>query len=112
MLSGDTHVGELNAIPWSDNGGYDFYDLVSSPLAQDSAGDPRTGRKPELRIRPIYFGLSVFGLIEFDLTGDPTLRFNLVNEYGNVVWRPFEIAASELQNGIQSWPEKTDPGLQ
>jgi len=112
LLSGDTHVGELNAIPWSDKGGYDFYDLVSSPLAQDSAGDPRTSRKPELRIRPIYFGLSVFGLIEFDLTGDPTLRFNLVNEYGNIVWRPFEIAASELQNGVQSWPEKTDPGLQ
>jgi alkaline phosphatase D len=112
LLSGDTHVGELNAIPWSDKGGYDFYDLVSSPLAQDSAGDPRTTRKPELRIRARYHGLSVFGLIEFDLTGDPTLRFNLINEYGNSVWRPFEIAASELQNGVQSWPEKTDPGLQ
>ncbi len=112
LLSGDTHVGELNAIPWSDKGGYDFYDLVSSPLAQDSAGTERTTRVPELRIRAVYHGLSVFGLIEFDLTGDPTLRFNLINEYGNFVWRPFEIAASELQNGVQSWPEKTDPGLQ
>lgn len=112
LLSGDTHVGELNAIPWSDKGGYDFYDLVSSPLAQDSAGTERTKRVPELRIRAVYHGLSVFGLIEFDLTGDPTLRFNLINEYGNSVWRPFEIAASELQNGVQSWPDKTDPGLQ
>jgi alkaline phosphatase D len=112
LLSGDTHVGELNAIPWSDKGGYDFYDLVSSPLAQDSAGTFRTPREPELRIRALYHGLSVFGLIEFDLTGDPTLRFTLVNEYGNVVWRPFEIAASELRNGVQSWPEKTDPRLQ
>ena len=34
LLSGDTHVGELNCIRWSERGGYDFYDLVSSPLAQ------------------------------------------------------------------------------
>ena len=39
-LSGDSHVGELNCIPWSEKGGYDIYDLVSSPLAQptDSGG--------------------------------------------------------------------------
>jgi alkaline phosphatase D len=31
LLSGDTHVGELNVIPWSENGGYDLYELTSSP---------------------------------------------------------------------------------
>ena len=30
LLSGDTHVGELNVIPWSETGGYDYYDFGSS----------------------------------------------------------------------------------
>src|SRR5690606_6331111 len=33
-ISGDSHMGELNCIPRSTVGGYDIYDMCSSPLAQ------------------------------------------------------------------------------
>ena len=36
-LYGDTHIGEINVIPWSAHGGYALYALVSSPLAMASA---------------------------------------------------------------------------
>ena len=98
LLSGDTHVGELNAIPWSERGGYDFYDMVSSPLAQNPSTSWMT-RRPEVRIRSPYGSAPHFGYIEFDLRGEPTLRFQLVNEQGYSVWTPFELAASELVNG-------------
>src|SRR5690606_19440841 len=65
LMSGDTHVGELNAIPWSERGGYDFYELVSSPLAQ-TASTNLTGRSPEARIRTTYNLASNAGLLEFD----------------------------------------------
>jgi len=32
-ISGDSHMGELNCIPRSQDGGYDIYDFCSSPLA-------------------------------------------------------------------------------
>ncbi len=110
LLSGDTHVGELNAIPWSEKGGYDFYDLVSSPLAQ-TANEPRYGRIPELRIRPNFTREDNFGLLQFDLTGDPVLRFNLIGVSGREGWAPFVIHASELVNGVSSWKDKISKGL-
>jgi len=106
LLSGDTHVGELNAIPWSDRGGYDFYDLVSSPLAQ-STTDSWLERRPEIRVRPVHFAGPNVGLLTFDLTeDDPVARFVLVGEDGRRAWEPFELRASELRNGVRSWPEK------
>ena len=74
LLSGDTHKGELNAIPWSQRGGYDFYDLVSSPLAQPPL-EINPNRKPEARIRRVFTREDNFGLLEFDMTGDPELTF-------------------------------------
>lgn len=108
LLSGDTHVGELNAIPGSERGGYDFYDLVSSPLAQSTA-DSWLQRRPEIRIRPVYFSGPNFGLLRFDLSGEPTLRFQLIDERGRAVWAPLTLRASELKNGVASWPEKIAP---
>ncbi len=105
LLSGDTHVGELNAIPWSDRGGYDFYDLVSSPLAQSPSGS-WLERRPEIRIRPVYSAGPNAGLLTFDFSGEPTLRFELIGEDGRSAWPPFVITAAELQNGVRSWPEK------
>jgi alkaline phosphatase D len=106
LLSGDTHVGELNAIPWSDRGGYDLYELVSSPLAQDR----RTSwleRRPELRMREVYVGDNNFGVIDVDTTKpDPTITLNLMDTRGNAVWSPLTLALSDLRPGVRSWERK------
>ncbi len=108
LLSGDTHVGELNVIPWSEKGGYDLYDLDSSPLAQHPSGS-WIDRRPERRVRAPYFSTANFGLIEFDFTTEPTLYFTLIDIYGNKVWKPLELKESDLRNGVVSWKDKVDP---
>ena len=109
LLSGDTHVAELNAIPWSEKGGYDMYDLTSSPLAQSTERGSWLVRRPELRIRPVFFNSANFGLLEFDLDRpDPQLTYNVIRENGSPVWQPFILRASELRNGVKSWEEKID----
>lgn len=106
LLSGDTHVGELNVIPWSDRGGYDFYDLVSSPLAQPT-GDSFLYQDPQYRMRKPYAGTTNFGVIDFDLTSkDPSLIFKLIGVHGGAVWEPFTLKASELTNGVMTWKNK------
>ena len=105
MMSGDTHIGELNVIPWSEHGGYDLYDMVSSPLAQ-VIPDSWLERRPERRVWPAYFQGSNFGLVEFFMGEDPRMVFQLIDTHGRRVWEPFEIHASELVNGVTSWPEK------
>jgi len=105
MLSGDTHIGELNVIPWSEKGGYDLYDMVSSPLAQ-VIPDSWLERRPERRIWPVYFQGSNFGVVDFKMGDDPRLVFQLIDTHGRRVWEPFELLASELVNGVTSWPSK------
>jgi alkaline phosphatase D len=105
LLSGDSHVGELNVIPSSEEGGYDLYDLVSSPLAQ-AMPDSWLVRRPERRIRPVYFGGSNFGLIDFLFDPSPRLVYRLIDVQGRSVWEPFELQAEELVNGVRSWPSK------
>jgi alkaline phosphatase D len=108
LLSGDTHVGELNCIPRSAQGGYDLYELVSSPLAQDTRTN-WLGRRPELRLRDIYVGGNNFGAIEIDTTlADPEIRLNLVDEHSDQVWDPLILRASQLRNGVESWPANID----
>jgi alkaline phosphatase D len=107
LLSGDTHIGEVNVIPWSERGGYDMYDLVSSPLAQETP-DSWLERRPERRVRPVYFQGSNVGLIDFTLQGAPRLTYRLFDVQGRSIWEPFELHASELANGVRSWPEKVD----
>lgn len=106
LLAGDTHVGELNVIPWSDKGGYDFYDLISSPLAQD-APDSWLERRP-LRIRPVYFQGSSVGVVDFLFEPTPRLTYRIFDVQGRSVWETFELRADELINGVQSWPSKVD----
>ncbi len=105
LVSGDSHVGELNVIPWSEEGGYDLYDLASSPLAQ-SMPDSWLGRRPERRIRQVYFGGSNFGLIDFLFEPSPRLVYRVIDVQGRSVWEPFELRADELVNGVESWPRK------
>lgn len=107
LMSGDTHVAELNCIPWSDNGGYDLYDLTTSPLAQRMETS-WLDRRPEIRIRQVFAGDNNFGLLRFDTTDEPTLSYTVVNTYGRQAWTPLHLRASELKNGVQSWRQKID----
>ncbi|MCR6662879.1 MAG: alkaline phosphatase family protein [Luteimonas sp.] len=52
-ISGDSHMGELNCIPRSAQGGYDIYDFCSSPLAQMPAAK-HTRQVPEVRVRDVW----------------------------------------------------------
>ena len=111
LLSGDTHVGEVNAIPWSEHGGYDLYDLVSSPLAQPPS-QSWVLRKPEIRLRIPYNERNNFGQIDFELDGSvPRMRYQLVGDNGAKAWTALKLSADELVNGVQSWPDKVDPKL-
>lgn len=110
LLSGDTHVGELNVIPWSAQGGYDFYDLVSSPLAQRTSRSWLT-RHPEQRVRPVHFASANFGWIRIEYGDDPRLQFSVVDPQGRMAWQPFVVHASQLRNGVESWRGLADPAL-
>lgn len=110
LISGDTHVAELNAIPLSDDGGYDLYDLTSSPLAQNPA-ESWLVRDPELRLRLPFFASANFGLLSFRFEPDPVLIYNAYDPSGRAAWRPIRIAARELVNGVASARDKADPGL-
>lgn len=108
LLSGDTHSAELNAVPWSEHGGYDFYDLVSSPLAQD-ASSTWFYRRPERRVREAYSGGANVGLLDFAMAGGrPKLTFRILDIYGQSVWPDFIVYADELENGVRSYPAKMD----
>lgn len=109
LLSGDTHVGELNALPDARYGaGYDLFELVSSPLAQDCATSYLNYRPIE-RVRQVYAGGSNAGIVDVDTTADdPTLRFQLVDTQGNAAWAPLELKASELSPGRSVWRDKAD----
>lgn len=103
LLSGDTHVGELNAVPHGHRSGYDLYELVSSPLAQDTSGS-WLRRDPEVRIRPAYWRGPNFGLLSFKFDGEaPMLRFDLLDWDGRAVQAPLVLRADELRNGVSSW---------
>jgi alkaline phosphatase D len=101
LISGDTHVGEMNAIPWSEKGGYDFYELVSSPLAQMPSRDKKP-QPAEVVLRPIYRKTPNAGVIKFEFSGEPRVILNLMDLDGNDVYSPVVVLASELKNGVAS----------
>lgn len=107
LLSGDTHFGEVNCIPWSDRGGYDLYDFVSSPLAQ-MTGTSFLGLEPELRIRQPWFRSVNFGLLDFVWEPEPRATFTLRDARGDRAFDAVSLAAAELRNGVSSWRQKID----
>ncbi len=111
LVSGDTHVGELNVIPWSSRGGYDLYDFVTSPLAQPTNTNWPT-RTPEQRVRPVFFSDNNFGWLRFEFDPEPKLTFSVVDSRGRFGWQPLTLTASQLQVGVESWRSVTDPSLQ
>ena len=111
LLSGDTHVGEANAIPFGRRGGYDLYELVSSPLAQDTY-EKWQRFDPEMRIRPVYFRGPNFGLLSFEFVGEEAvLRYELFDAAGRLVQEPLVLRAGELTNGVSSWRRHVSPDL-
>ena len=110
LLSGDEHIAHVMAAPWPERGGYDFYEFVSSPLAQETDNYVRY-LVPEKYIREPWGGSPNFGLLTFDARGeDATLTFDLINVYGNRVYPTLQLRASELVNGVKTWPQKMDRG--
>jgi alkaline phosphatase D len=107
LLSGDTHFGEVNAIPWSERGGYDLYDLVSSPLAQPTGSSFLDG-EPELRIRKPYFRTVNFGLLDFSWEPEPKVTYTLRDVRGDRVYEPLTLTPAELRNGVSTWRAKMD----
>jgi alkaline phosphatase D len=108
-ISGDSHMGELNCVPRSETGGYDIYDLCSSPLAQMPAAK-NLKQTPEVRIRDTWTRTVNVGLMRFDLTGEtPTLTYTLHDVLGDAVWEPLVLTPADLTNGARTWDAKADP---
>jgi alkaline phosphatase D len=112
LLSGDTHFPYVACAPWSEQGGYDFYDLVSSALAQyvgdDGISEAQIARMaPDQMIRPPLPNINNAGIIDFDLSGKaPTLSFNIIDVRGRELYAPVTLRADELVNGVSSWRSK------
>lgn len=108
-ISGDVHQGEANCVPWSDKGGYDFYDLVSSGLAQNLA--PKfVDQHPEVRLREPWVRTVNFGLLEFSFDPEPLITMSVRDVLGANVWdAPVVLRAADLVNGKRSWTATIDP---
>lgn len=107
-ISGDSHMGELNCIPWSEHGGYDIYDFCSSPLAQMNA-NRNLRQVPEVRVRDTWARTVNVGLMQFNMTGrTPTLTYTLHSDLGAPVWDPLVLTPNDLRNGVSTWREKSD----
>ena len=65
-ISGDSHMGELNCIPRSAEGGYDIYDFCSSPLAQMPAVK-QLRQVPEMRVRDTWSRSVNIGLLRYEM---------------------------------------------
>ena len=107
-ISGDSHMGELNCVPRSEQGSYDFYDLCSSPLANLPDMD-FVDQMPEVRIRQVYTRSTNVGLLDFSFGPEPRLTYTLHNVIGAPAWDPLILTPADLRNGVQSWRSKIDP---
>ena len=107
LLSGDDDEAEIKAIPMSREGGYDFYELVSSPLAQIPAPDYTEDNTAVIAIEEPYADSMNFGTLTFDMAeDDPVVSLKVINVFGENVFPEFELRASELTNGQTSWKSK------
>ena len=110
LISGDDDEAEIKAIPMSQEGGYDLYELVSSPLAQEPRPAYDEFSDTAIAIEEPYYESMNFGMITFDMSGeDPTMTVEVINVFGESVFNTFEIKASELSNDIASWKTKAPP---
>lgn len=99
LLSGDDDEAEIKAIPMSREGGYDLYELVSSPLAQNPAPDYTEDNTAVIVIEKPYADSMNFGTLTFDMAeDDPVVSLKVINVFGENVFPEFELRASELTN--------------
>lgn len=109
LVSGDNDQAEVKAIPMSNSGGYDFYELVSSPLAKDPVASYDEQEPSTINIHEPYSATMNFGLLSFDMTGDdPSFAYDVINVFGESVFPSLEVKASELTNGTASWQTKVE----
>jgi alkaline phosphatase D len=108
LLSGDTHFGEINCIPRSDQGGYDLYDFVSSPLAQ-LTGNSFLTQEPEIRIRSPFFRSVNFGLLDFEWEPEPKVTFTLRDARGDLAFAALALTQANLRNGASTWRARIEP---
>ena len=108
LISGDTHIGEFNCIPWSEEGGYDLYDLVSSPISSRQSHS-WLKREPEIRLRtpPYTIGPNA-GMMRFNFDEEPSATWWLVKPDGNQTWPSATFKISQLRNGVSSWRQYKD----
>lgn len=107
LLSGDDDEAEIKAIPMSREGGYDFYELVSSPLAQNPTPDYTEDNTAVIAVEEPYAESMNFGTLTFDMSEeDPKVSLKVINVFGENVFPEFELRASELTNGKTSWKNR------
>jgi alkaline phosphatase D len=107
-ISGDSHMGELNCIPRSAEGGYDIYDFCSSPLAQMPAVK-QLRQVPEMRVRDTWSRSVNVGLMRFEMGRQPKLTYTLHDVLGEPIWDPLVLTPDDLKNGVRSWDRLADP---
>ena len=98
-------------MPWSERGGYDFYDFVSSPLAQATGGSFLDG-DPEMRIRLPYFRSVNFGVLDFEWEPEPKVTFSLRDVRGDRALATGDADGSgteerRLELALEDRPERT-----
>jgi alkaline phosphatase D len=101
-------MGEANCVPWSEKGGYDFYDLVSSGLAQ-LLSPKFVDQLPEVRLRAPWVGSANFGVLDFTFDPEPRVEMSVRNVIGSPVWDPVVVKGADLVNGRSSWQAAIDP---
>src|SRR3546814_5398164 len=107
-ISCDSHMGKLNCIPRSQQGGYDIYDFCSSQLAQLPAAK-NTRQAPEVRVRDTWTRSVNVGLMRFDTTGDTPQMISTLNDVmDEPEWEPLVITTDELRKGARTWTRKTN----
>lgn len=100
LLSGDTHCAELNRIESPHHYGYPLYELVSSPLAQEPTASRNEVASTESRIRPYYNRAPNAAIVDVDLSVQPpTVTMNVLNAYGEAIWKPLVVTADDLRVG-------------
>ena len=106
-ISGDSHMGELNCVPRSAEGAYDFYDFCSSPLAQVPAAR-FIEQMPEVRARPVWNRTPNVGVLAFRMGARPSVEMRLYNDAGESVWKPLVLTPADLSIGARTWDRLSD----